>query len=143
MTLEKHKKNFFYILVVLIFYLMSKSSILISEKFLVSQDIMLIISSIIFTIILYFFNNIIIKDSFYFELTPEKHCEGGPYMYSSNPIKKKFCSQFKPSDIKYFSCDKGFHGAPVHWSRTNMSDSNWENKMCDGNFKKYEDPEVL
>ena len=133
MELQK-KEIILYTIIFLIFYVFAKSSIYISLYLKISQDIVLIIAGLIFTVLIYFIKSEI-KDSFYFELTPEKHCEGGAYMYSSDPVKKKFCSQFTPSQIKNFSCDRGFHGAPVHWSRTDMSDSKWENKMCDGNFK--------
>ena len=84
------------------------------------------------------------KDDFFFELTPEKHCDGGPYMWSSDPEKMKYCSQFSPEDLSQYSCGAGFHGRPVHWTRSDMSDSDWNNRICQGNFKNYnDDPKVL
>jgi len=141
MELQK-KEIILYTIIFLIFYVFAKSGIYISSYLKFSQDIILLLCGIVFTVLIYFITTEI-KDSFYFELTPEKHCEGGAYMYSSNKAKKEFCSQFTPSQIKDYSCNVGFHGAPVHWERTDMSDSKWENKMCDGNFNNYNDPKVL
>lgn len=73
------------------------------------------------------------SDNFTFELTPEKLCAGGPYMWG-NPEIAKLCSKYTPQQLSEYNCGVGFHGAPVHWERTDMSDKNWENHMCDAPF---------
>lgn len=85
------------------------------------------------------------QDNFFFELTPEKYCEGGPYMWSSNPEKQKFCSQFSKADMARYECPVGFHGAPV-WSQGNQpaeSNDQWKNTRCSSISKDYNDPQVL
>jgi hypothetical protein len=133
----------FYTLIFLMFYIFSYSSNYLSSYFKINNNITMLLFGLLLSGIIFLLRKYQTKDNFFFELTPEKHCEGGSYMYSSSPEKQKFCSQFTPKDIKYYSCTKGFHGAPVHWERTDMSDSKWENKMCDGNFDEYNDPKVL
>jgi hypothetical protein len=140
---ESQKEIIFYVIIFLLFYVLSKSSGYVGTYFKLNNDVSLLLFSLVFTGVVFLLKNLGNKDNFYFELTPEKHCEGGSYLYSSDPVKKKFCSQFSKSDIANYSCCNGFHGAPVHWERTSMSDDKWNNKMCDGNFKEYTDPQVL
>lgn len=141
------KKITFYLLIFLLFCVLTNSSIYISSNLNLNKDIIILLFAILFTGLIYALNIINSKDNkdnFHFELTPEKHCEGGAYMHSSaSPEQKKFCSRFTEAQKNEFSCNPGFHGRPVHWERTDMSDSKWENKMCDGNFKEYTDPQVL
>lgn len=140
---QSQKEIIFYVIIFLLFYVLSKSSGYVGTYFKLNNDVSLLLFSLVFTGVVFLLKNLGNKDNFYFELTPEKHCEGGSYLYSSDPVKKKFCSQFSQSDIANYSCCNGFHGAPVHWERTSMSDDKWNNKMCDGNFKEYTDPQVL
>lgn len=141
---ETQKEIMLYIIIFLLFYVLSKSSDYVTKYLKINEDASLLLMGLIFAGLIYLLRNLgTHKDDFHFELTPEKQCTGGSYMYSSDPIRKKFCSQFSPNDIANYSCCNGFHGAPVHWERTNMSDDKWENKMCDGNFKEYTDPQVL
>jgi hypothetical protein len=58
-------------------------------------------------------NNVWSKDNFLFEVTPEKLCDGGPYMYSSDPYRKELCSKFSNKDLNRFECSNGFIGRPV------------------------------
>lgn len=76
-----------------------------------------------------------IIDQFVFEVTPAKLCDGGPYMWSSNPELQKFCSSVSEKDIKSVSCPIGYHGRPVHFNYTPESNSKWENSRCDGEPK--------
>ena len=87
------------------------------------------------------------KDGFYFQLTPEKHCTGGNYMYSSDPQRKAFCAQFDKSDMARYECGPGFHGAPV-WregqgNQPPESNADWKNTRADNISDTYNDPQVL
>ena len=138
------KDIIFYILAALIFYIFARSSIYLNNILKINIDILLILFAILFTGILFLLKHDKSKNNsedFIFQLTPEKHCSGGSYMWTDE--KRKFCSQFTPQDIGYFGCSAGFHGAPVHWRRTNISNDEWENKTCDCDFKRYNDPEAL
>jgi hypothetical protein len=142
---ENKKSTTYYVLSYLLFISLSFLGLSIVNLFgynIILHSVTILVSGIIFVIILYLTKQYQ-KDNFRFELTPEKHCDGGPYMYSSDPVKKAYCSQFTPSQLAEYQCCKGFHGRPVHWNRTDMSDSKWENKMCDSNFNDYSDPKVL
>ena len=58
-------------------------------------------------------NNVWSKDNFLFEVTPEKRCDGGPYMYSSNPELQKLCGEFSQNDLNRFECSNGYIGRPI------------------------------
>ena len=140
------KEIIFYILIFLIFYIFSKSSILISDNLKINQDIVILIFGIIFASICYLTKSLLYKiDTFHFEVTPQKLCDGGSYMYSSDPEKKKMCSQFSPEDLSKYECPGGlYNGRPVWFNRSNDTDSQWKNTMCNGNFNDYNDgPHVL
>ena len=138
------KQIIFYFLVFLIFFIIAKASLYFSKSLNINQDLTILIGALLFTSIIFLLNKIdYTKDDFFFQLTPEKECDGGPYMYSSNPENQKLCSKFSKQDLAQYSCCPGFHGRPVHWERNDMSDSHWNNTMCDGNFKDYNDPTVL
>ena len=53
------------------------------------------------------------QDNFHFELTPQKKCDGGKYMYTSDPEKQKLCASFTPDELSMYECSPGFHGRPV------------------------------
>ena len=135
------KEFLFFTLILFLFLFFDKNKQLIPEllsTLVHTEDMALLLNAFVFTIILLFVykiakvgNDNYSKDGFRFELTPEKLCEGGPYMYSDDPDKLAFCSQFSPEDMSRFSCGIGFHGAPVTFKRDTMSDSKWENHMCD------------
>ena len=85
-------------------------------------------------------------ENFTFELTPEKKCDGGPYMYTSDPERQKLCSQFSKKDLALYQCCNGYHGRPA-WKgmATNgtLSDSSWKNPSCRDIDPTYNDPRVL
>ena len=129
-----NKKNLikdiiFYVVIAIFFYIFARSSLYLNNNLEINIDLLLVLFAVLFTCILFLLRHEQ-KDSFNFQLSPEKHCRGGPYMWGDGE-KRKFCSQFKPSDIAYFSCSAGFHGQPVHFKHTNISDKNWENKTDD------------
>lgn len=84
------------------------------------------------------------KDGFHFELTPEKHCDGGPYMWSSSPEKQALCSKFSKKDLSRYECGAGYDGRPV-WRGGNApeSDAKWQNARCNNISSSYNDPQVL
>lgn len=82
------------------------------------------------------------KDNFIFEVTPEKKCDGGPYMYSSDPERQKLCASFSKADLSKYECTPGlYNGRPV-WRRGTfamtdnsigngtLSNANWANTSC-------------
>lgn len=103
---------------------------------------------IIFATIVIF--NIVLKvstDNFMFQLTPEKKCDGGPYMYSSDPARQALCSKFSQEQLSRYECPGGlYNGRPVWWDgATNgtLSNANWQNDTCNQISKDYNDPQVL
>lgn len=73
------------------------------------------------------------KDNFTFEVTPAKLCRGGEYMYSSNPERQKLCSNISQENIDTISCNQyqGGVGQPIYLNRSEISDSKWQNNMCE------------
>ena len=75
-------------------------------------------------------------DSFTFEVSPPKLCQGWPYMQSSAPQEiKDYCQKLFSTEkgrdaYNSMNCPGGFPGRPVHWERTSMSNDKWENEMC-------------
>lgn len=83
------------------------------------------------------------SEGFLFELTPQKQCDGGPYMYSSNPAKQALCSKFTPKDLSRYECSRGYVGRPVWWDYSAESNSDWKNGRCDKIGVPQSDPQVL
>ena len=88
----------------------------------------------------------IINEGFFFELTPEKKCDGGPYMYSSDPERQALCAQFSQSDLSRYNCGPGFEGRPI-WrggaGNGTLSNANWKNESCNKINNPLPDPQVL
>lgn len=94
-------------------------------------------------------------EGFFFELTPEKKCDGGPYMYSSDPQKQALCSKFSKGDLARYECSYGnpdltgrmlYHGRPVWWEGAGngtLSNAKWENPSCGDINPDQKDPQVL
>ena len=137
------KQMIFYILVFLVFFIIAKISLYFSRSLNINQDLSLLIGGVIITFVIFLLDKLnYIKDDFFFEVTPEKLCSGGDYMNSSDPERRKLCSKFSKEQLAEYNCPVGFHGRPVNYQYSNMSDSNWNNTICDGNFD-YTDPTVL
>lgn len=137
------KQIIFYILVFLLFFIIAKSSLYFSNRLKINQDLSLFIGALLLTGVILLLNKFdYTKDDFFFEVTPEKLCGGGKYMRTSDPELQKMCSKFSKKQLDEFNCPVGFHGRPVNYQYSNMSDSNWENTICD-NCNEYEDPRVL
>jgi len=76
------------------------------------------------------------SDSFHFEVTKAKQCQGGPYMHQSgetHEMCKEFMSTQEGQDqYCMYNCGlHGFNGRPVHFEYTPLSDSNWNNTTCE------------
>lgn len=145
MTVDKNKL-FLYVLIFCFFYLFSEGSCFLSEYLNINKYFVLTLFGLIFTGLSYLLINSDLnktqKDNFHFQLTPEKNCDGGAYMYTSNPIKQKLCNSFPPSDLAKYSCCPGQHGRPVWWARSDESNADWENTMCDSKLDDFA-PHVL
>jgi len=53
-----------------------------------------------------------VVDNFEFQLSPDKACMGGAYMFTSDPAMAQYCAQFSPEQRAGFQCAHGFVGAP-------------------------------
>lgn len=137
------KKIIFFVLMFLLFYVFVKSCDLLEVHLHLNKDIIIFLLGFMYIGIMFLLIKMTnIKDSFFFELTPEKKCDGGPYMYSSDPEKQKLCSQFSQEDLSKYSCCPGFHGRPVWFERSDESNKDWANTMCDNGFNN-DYPKVL
>lgn len=52
-----------------------------------------------------------------------KRCAGGPYMYTSNPYLQSLCQGVTNEELAQVACGKGFHGRPVHFDYSSLSES--------------------
>lgn len=52
-----------------------------------------------------------------------KRCAGGPYMYTSNPYLQTLCQGVSNEELAQVACGKGFHGRPVHFDYSGLSES--------------------
>jgi hypothetical protein len=71
-----------------------------------------------------------------------KRCAGGPYMYTSNPYLQSLCQGVSNEELAQVACGKGFHGKPVHFDYSGLSESAspqcaknlqygaWGNSLC-------------
>jgi len=133
-----------YVLAIALFFIVSRLFIFISDKYKTNINIVMLAGALVFGIILFGLMYVVNTniDNFHFELTPIKKCQGGPYMYSSDPERQKLCAHFSPKEYCQYNCGRGFVGAPVHWNRSSESDSNWSNSEMTIN-DSYDYPQVL
>jgi hypothetical protein len=59
-----------------------------------------------------------------------KRCAGGPYMFTSDPYMQALCQGVTNSDLAQKACGKAFHGKPVHFDFTSLSNGAWDNALC-------------
>jgi hypothetical protein len=59
-----------------------------------------------------------------------KRCAGGPYMYTSNPYLQAVCQGVTNEELAQVACGKAFHGRPVHFDYSSLSDDAWDNALC-------------
>ena len=115
----------------------SKFQEIIPQKHKMDKFFMLFLVGVILTFILaliYSFGKIS-RDNF--SLTPEKRCDGGPYMTQSGP-SHEMCKELLGTEsgrAKYnmFNCSGGnYHGRPLNFGELmTLSDDKWENSACD------------
>lgn len=125
------KESVFFALIFVLFYVFVN----VKDRIQGTPDVQQLVAGLGFTLTLILISSILkfkmasdTKDDFFFEVTPEKLCDGGPYMYSSNPEKAKYCSTLTPQQYSAFNCPCGmYHGRPVHYEYTPMSNDKWEN----------------
>jgi len=87
-------------------------------------------------------------ESFHFEVTPQKQCHGGPYMYSSAPEEvKNYCNNLLSSQegvdqYNMYNCNGLYAGRPLNFPDfTPPSNDMWENEMCQK--QSFNGPAVL
>ena len=134
---QTQKLIIFYVLIFVIFYALARLGIIVSYKSCVSIDLIILLMAVIMVGLVYVLRRFLLteKDFFYFELTGEKKCDGGSYMYSSDPEKQKYCSQFSDADLLQYNCPAGFTGRPLgSWERSPDSNDQWQNEMCSKSF---------
>jgi len=88
------------------------------------------------------------SEKFNFEVTPEKQCDGGPYMYSSAPDHvKKYCNKLLSSQegvdqYNMYNCNGLYAGRPLNFPDfVPPSNDMWENKVC--KQQSFNGPAVL
>jgi|UniRef100_A0A6C0D0U1 hypothetical protein len=148
------------LLIFIIIFILFYGSLKINQQFVYNNNkelyliLSALLSSAILVLILHYAN---LKENFHFELSPYKRCQGGPYMYSSDPELKAFCDSIPQEQLNQAFCNNGvnggkggwdrkshgFIGMPVHFEYTPMSDDKWENHMCDDQLTNNATPQVL
>lgn len=142
MTFDRNK-IIFYAIIITLFYVFSEGALYTSSVYpQINPSHVIILFSVLFVGVMYFTINSSLnknqRDNFHFQVTPEKLCDGGSYMYSSDPARQELCKSFTSEDLAKYQCCPGFHGRPVWWSRTNESNANWTNTMCDSGLNDFE-----
>ena len=67
------------------------------------------------------------KEPFFFEVTPEKKCRGGAYMRQSDTELQNYCNSLSQQQKSFYNCGKMYNGEPVHFEYTPLSNDYWEN----------------
>jgi hypothetical protein len=142
MTFDKNR-IIFYAIIISLFYIFSEGGMYISSVYpRINSSLVIMLFSGLFAFVMYFTINSNLnknqRDNFHFQVTPEKLCDGGAYMYSSNPARQELCKSFSAGDLAKYECCPGFHGRPVWWSRSDESNADWANTMCDSGLKDFE-----
>jgi len=146
------KELLFFILMFIVIFVSCKSSFIFEAQ---SKPLNLIGISLIGTVVLVLVYKLgkiprCQTDMFHFEVTPEKLCEGFPYMQSSDPELFNYCSKLlsTSSGVQKFdsvNCSNPvFVGRPLaRFEYTPESDSKWENKRCNPPYLSDDEPHVL
>ena len=119
--------------------------------------IVILLSLVISTILILFVFSTLKnrKEGFHFEVTPEKLCDGGPYMTQTGP-NHEYCLKMWNSPegrakLGNYNCLHGdcksrglTNGRPVNMAAmTPLSNANWENEMCSKPVLGKNRPRVL
>lgn len=76
------------------------------------------------------------RESYCYQTSPGKLCQGGWYMNQGDSPRAKMCRAMMASpegqaEIDQYSCGKGYTGMKAcNFRDTTMSNANWENEMC-------------
>lgn len=144
-------KEILFFLLIMILMIVSAKGVMIFTPKKVDKDLMSVFGAFVTTIILLIiYKSISVcesSDQFSlsdgFRVTPEKLCDGGEYMLTSAPKEvQEMCAKLanRRGDV---SCNTGFHGRPVHFEYSAMSDDNWQNTLCDDEQELTYMPKVL
>lgn len=134
------KKTIFFILIsvfFMVFFVISKY-LTNCNLTTTSGKVMLFVSSAIFSasmLGMYVLTGLS-GESFTFEVTPGKMCQGGPYMWQGNSKTSKMCRKMAETstgqkEINRYDCGVGFMGLPEHhFDYTPISNDDWKNERC-------------
>ena len=67
-----------------------------------------------------------------FEPSLSRQCDGGAYMYTSNPALTQACAAAPYSDTFDTCRQPGFQGRPITFEYLNLSDNHWKNSLTCG-----------
>jgi len=148
--MNNQKETMFFILLTLVMFAIGFFMYKIQNKLESKQHLLAVFTIVVllYVIMLYYIyqNMCKQKDSFNFEVSKPKKCEGYPYLLSSSSKElqnycKELMSTSKGRDqFVSMNCGKKYVGRPLHFERDPMSDDNWENNMGKPN---YDYPQVL
>lgn len=134
------KEIIFFILTFVVLFFFSKGALLMGPQLKIGNTISLLIMSSLGSLLLmliYKFGIFYQVDSFHFEVSGPKRCQGFPYMQSSaSPELQNYCKKLfsTPEGLAQYTgmncTTPGFVGRPVSFCRTPMSNDKWENTMC-------------
>jgi hypothetical protein len=75
-------------------------------------------------------------ESYHYQTSPGKLCQGGAYMMQGNSTRAKMCRQMASTqagkdEISRYNCGVGYHGMPGGgFKYTPISNDCWENERC-------------
>jgi hypothetical protein len=153
MTNNTSKEIIFFLLIFIIIVLSGSLSDVIYTK--VDKHHLAIIMgvSLVSTLILFGIYKIskVKEEGFHFEVTSAKNCDGGSYMHQSNETCQHMWHTPKGvAELSNYTCiDCNYNGGlykgrPLNMGyRQDVSDDNWENNLCHGNFLRNDSPMVL
>lgn len=141
------KEYVFFGLIFAVLFFFSKAALYMGPKMRLGNTFSLFVMSFLGSLLLLLIfkagNITNSSENFHFQVTPEKLCQGGPYMISSAPKEvQDYCYKLWSTpegrcDYAKFNCTgPGYVGRPLHFERTPMSNDMWQNSMCDDRVKK-------
>lgn len=147
------KEYIFFAIVFISVFLIARGGLIVGNRSKLSTTFSLLITSVLTTLLLllvYKYAKISEqKDSFHFEVSGPKLCQGGPYMWSSaSKEEQDYCNKLMSTpegqhEYAQMNCQSGFIGRPVHWDYSSLSNDKWENDTCNPPYINMNDPCVL
>lgn len=148
----KSTKNeiLFFVLIFVIIILAGFISDNIYEKTKKMKSLIIISVSLMSSLLLYMIFKLGNVESFkLLEITPEKRCDGGKYLTGNNEYcNNQWSTEEGIKNLSKYNCINNgrqglCHGRPLHFNRTPISNSNWENETTDYPILQDEHPSVL